>query len=200
MLRSALQLVKRELENYINRDSQFADADVDIDVKVSLGNIAFAESESSNLDKGVVISLVNIEEERTLKNVPSYQKSPVTGRLEYFNPPVHLNLYLLFTANMDDYEISIAVLSSVLKFFQSKSIFTYRDSSEMVDNEEVNDIRLVFNIYTMTFEQLNHLWGSLGGKQMPHVMYRVWLVEEKDQRPIRSGGLITDVDGELSSN
>lgn len=193
MLRWALQLVKKELADYIDRDSQLPS------ISVNLGNIALAESDSDNLDKGLVISLVNIEEERTLKNTPSYQRSPVTGKLEYFNPPVNLNLYLLFTAYMDDYENSIAVLSSVLKFFQGKSIFTYQDSSERVPNEEANNVRLLFNIYTMTFEQLNHLWGSLGGKQMPHVMYRVWLVEEKDQRPIQSGDVITDIQGELSS-
>ena len=39
------------------------------------------------------------------------------------------------------------------------------------------ELRLHPELYTLTFEQINHLWGSLGGKQSPFVMYKVRLVK-----------------------
>ena len=34
----------------------------------------------------------------------------------------------------------------------------------------------------MTFEQQNHLWGALGAKYMPSVMYRLALVAVRDEQ------------------
>ncbi len=39
-----------------------------------------------------------------------------------------------------------------------------------------NELKLNIELYTLTFEQINHLWGSLGGKQVPFAMYKVRLV------------------------
>jgi hypothetical protein len=41
----------------------------------------------------------------------------------------------------------------------------------------LTELRLHPELYTLTFEQINHLWGSLGGKQSPFVMYKVRLVK-----------------------
>ncbi|HXS15683.1 MAG TPA: Pvc16 family protein, partial [Polyangiaceae bacterium] len=32
---------------------------------------------------------------------------------------------------------------------------------------------LSVELYTMNFEQVNHLWSTLGGKYMPSVLYKV---------------------------
>ncbi|MEL6143234.1 MAG: Pvc16 family protein, partial [Bacteroidota bacterium] len=59
-----------------------------------------------------------------------------------------------------------------------------------------NDLRVTFNIYTMTFEQLNHLWGALGGKQLPSALYRVYLVQLKDEQVREGGRLIEQIEGQ----
>ncbi|MEM8527468.1 MAG: DUF4255 domain-containing protein [Bacteroidota bacterium] len=201
MIRQALELVRSELEFYVAQNSASI-PEPNTNASVTLGNISLAESEPDRLKNGVVISLVNIEEERTLKNKLSYARSPITGNLEYFNPPVNLNLYLLFTGlnKEGQYEIGLELLSLVLRFFQGRTIFTLNNSVNTSPTEELSSLRLLFSLYTMTFEQLNHLWGSLGGKQLPHVLYRVWLVEERDQRPIQSGEVITEIEGNLSAS
>lgn len=199
MILDSLQLVRQELEQYLEANSGSSMAMND----VVLGNIAMLESEdSSDLDNKVVMSLVNIEEERALKNVKSYVKNNITNGVSYKNPPVHLNLYVLFSANYTSgvmpYEIALSKLSNVIKFFQSKSVFTVQSSGVTevlngIENSISKNIRLIFNIYTMTFEQLNHLWGSLGGKQVPSVMYRAWLVELEDEKIDKSGALIEHI-------
>jgi len=42
-------------------------------------------------------------------------------------------------------------------------------------------MRIIMELYTLTFEQINHLWGSLGGKQVPFVMYKARLVKIQHQ-------------------
>ena len=64
-------------------------------------------------------------------------------------------------------------------------------------NERVlNEIRLVPELYTLTFEQINHLWGSLGGKQSPFVMYKIRLVRIQG-RITAEAPLIESVKGDV---
>jgi len=37
----------------------------------------------------------------------------------------------------------------------------------------------------LTIEQINHLWGSLGGRQLPFAMYKLRLVAITDQAIVR---------------
>jgi hypothetical protein len=52
-------------------------------------------------------------------------------------------------------------------------------------------------LYTLTFEQINHLWGSLGGKQMPFVMYKLRLIALTDRTIVREVPLIEEIDTTL---
>ena len=192
MLYFALKLIENELKDYVaihGTESNFTRANV------SLGNIGMTEADGGqNLNDMLVISLVNLEEERTLKNNIPIIKSPTTGKLEAFNPFINLNLYVLFSANFaNNYELALRMLGLVIRFFQGRFVFTSKNSLSLSPGNS-EQFKLIFNLYTLTFEQLNHLWGSLGGKQVPSVMYRMWLVEEKDEQPKRSGELITDIE------
>ncbi len=192
MIFDALSLIETELKNYI----EIKGGGVFSPPYAQLGNVASIDSGSTgqNLSDSLVISLVNLEEERTLKNVRSYSKSPITGNLELYNPPINLNLYILFSANFEsNYEQSLMMLGLVIRFFQGKPVLTLSNSSGNAIGTEDENLRIIFNLYTLTFEQLNHLWGSLGGKQLPSVLYRVWLVEEKELQPKRSGVPIQDI-------
>ena len=93
MILDSLKLVKEELEQYLEaNDDDYYD--------VVLDNIAMMDNDDSgNLDNKVVMSLVNIEEERTLKNVKSFTKNSVVNGVQYKKPPIHLNLYVLISAN-----------------------------------------------------------------------------------------------------
>ncbi|MEL6274539.1 MAG: DUF4255 domain-containing protein, partial [Bacteroidota bacterium] len=169
--------------------------------EVVLGNVAMVEQGSDpSLENKLIISLVNIEEERSLKNARVVRPTGLAGGLSYENPPVSLNLYLLFSANFaNNYEKSLAYLSMVIEFFQQKQTFSLANSpnpgTDLYDFEN-NDLRVTFNIYTMTFEQLNHLWGALGGKQLPSALYRVYLVQLKDEQVREGGRLIEQIEGQ----
>lgn len=198
MLRDSLKLIKEELKSYIDANKETNAPPTE----VILRNIALLESEIMEIEEGIIITLVNTEEERTLKNVKTAQRVNFNNSVSYQNPPIHLNLYILFSANFtsgaEPYERALNELSYIIRFFQKKNVFTLNTStsdtflSSIFDSNK-NDIRLIFNLYSVTFEQLNHLWGSLGGKQLPSVMYRCWLVELKDEQLSKTGALIEEI-------
>lgn len=198
MIHHALSLLSTELENYfkaryaVNNINEF----------VVLGNVAQADNEQQQgLNQRIVISLVNLEEESTLKNLPGYTRT-VNGGVRYEKPPVYLNLYLLFSAHfpptVDAYFTSLQYISTVVEFFQGRYVFNLQNSpnyasTSMADEPDLADLQLILNMYTLTFEQINHLWGSLGGKQFPFVLYKARLVRMVDRRQTGSGNLIEEI-------
>ena len=186
MIAEALNIIKTELGIYIQSLGDNGNVK-----DVVLGNIAqFENDDTGALKDKIVITLVNSEEESALKNSGNYYR--FNGNLNFHNPPVYLNLYVLFSANWQSkYEVALKRLSSVIEFFQGKHVFTIQNSPESInDKKHFNDpkfieLRLILDMYTMTFEQINHLWGSLGGKQIPFVMYKVRLVKIDADKIVR---------------
>ena len=85
---------------------------------------------------------------------------------------------------------------------QSKNSFS-ASSSVSVDSLDLNDpnvldLKFTLELYTLTFEQINHLWGSLGGRQLPFAMYKLRLVEITENAVIREVPLIEEIATELS--
>jgi Pvc16 N-terminal domain len=194
MIDSALTLLRDELEHYIQTE-------VDASIDVTLENIAlFEPSQPGNLN-GVVMSLVNIEEESALKNSPATRKNGIGG-IDYINPPVFLNLYVLICSNPgeDRYRDALHILSGVIRFFQIRNAFTIGTaaaSTQTITGDEPEDLlqmKLNVELYTLTFEQINHLWGALGGRQLPFVMYKVRIASVYDRRVLREAPLVETIE------
>lgn len=184
MIDHALALLRDELNEYIRTIPGNNDP-----VYVTLGNVSSIEgSTNNNLNDTVLLCLVNVEEESTLKN-HRLQPRMVGNMMVYDSVPAHLNLYVLFACNFpDDYNNALIRLSQVIQRFQSKRLFNLQNTvSDTVlaiagdpndpRHELVRQLSIAVDLYTMTFEQINHLWGSLGGKQIPFAMYKVRVVE-----------------------
>ncbi len=196
MIDHALKLLRNELEMYINAN------DDSVDVIVSnIGMLGISQGEG--LDGHIIITLVNIEEESTLKNI-SAQKRPFATAATYENPPVFLNLYVLFscfygdTRSETNYENALQRLSRVIRFFQSRNSFSTMSSAALgnidEDNADLAELRFTMELYTLTFEQINHLWGSLGGRQVPFVMYKLRLVGITEKAVVKEVPLITEIE------
>lgn len=208
MVFAALNLLKEELGAFLETRNGSRR-------EVVLGNIALFESNDIDaINEKIVITLVNIEEESVLKNINAFHRVNSEGRTEYAQPTLNLNLYLLFTANYKEretgYENALKRLSNVIQFLQGRNIFTLSNSPNANLNEvtsnvthnpditeaDLSEMKLILDLYTMTFEQINHLWGSLGGKQMPFVMYKARLIKVKDRRTRLSEPVIEEVDAQ----
>jgi len=196
MISHALTIVKNELDRHLDTfggNSPHAD----------LGNVGEVCSQSVNgqsRDK-VFLSIVNIQEERTLKNVPAYVRDDSALRVRYQNPPAFLNLAVLVAATHTNYGDALLALSRALTFFQYRNVFTPDsvDPQSLSVGAPVNgldrlvEFKLIFNLWSPTLEEVNDMWGMLGGKQFPFALYSMRMLELKFEATQREGGLITEV-------
>lgn len=193
MIDSALSLLRNELDDYISKSIGSADIVVD--------NIGLLETTSGDtLTKRIVITLVNVEEESTLKNTSPIKKGGF-GNAIYENPPVFLNLYVLITCNYsgNDYIHALERLSAVIRFFQSRNSFSASIATGGIPplDPATMEMKFTMELYTLTFEQINHLWGSLGGRQTPFVMYKLRLVALTERATVREVPLIEEIETSL---
>ena len=136
----------------------------------SLGNIS--QTGADEIDNTNVISIVNIEEEATLKNRPNYIKG-ANNSIQYQTPPIPLNLYVLFASTLNDYEEALKAVSGVIGHFQVNKYF---NSGLPAGVDQMS-----LDLHTLSFEQSNHIWGVMGGKYFPSVIYKLRVIEiQKD--------------------
>lgn len=197
MISHALTIVKNELDRHLATFGGNAP-------HAELGNIGEL-SNGGNGNAGsrnkVLLSVVNIQEERTLKNGPTYVRDDVTLRVRYENPPNFLNLAVLVAATHTKYDDALLALSRALLFFQSRSDFTHEnvDPQSITDSAPVNSLdrlvefKLILNLWSPTLEEVNDMWGMLGGKQYPFALYSMRALEMKLDAIQRESGLITEV-------
>jgi Pvc16 N-terminal domain len=187
MIFEAIELIRSELQAYILPFSTTA--------KVELGSIANVAGSQS--DK-ILVSLINVEEENTLKNVSPYQRNP-TGGFDIKNPPVFLNLYILIAANFNDnqtYETALKLLARVIQCFQAKRTYTVANTPNAIEfaDPQATTLHVTMDLYAMSFEKINQLWGTLGGKQVPFACYKMRVVEEQADKQVGGGSAIMTIE------
>jgi hypothetical protein len=194
MIYEALQIISEQLDKYLS--------DAGLNNLVILENIGLLESsdeKADNLKGKVVLTLLNLEEEATLKNLPNYKIK--NGTTEYINPPVNLNLYLLISANCDKYDKSLRCISKTIQFFQGKNVFTSTNTAYNRTNvafDVFDYFKFNLELYTLSFEELNNVWGTLGGRQLPSVVYKIQLIEITQDIKLGTSGVITHIGGDLN--
>lgn len=194
MIYETLQILKEQLEEYLNNAG--------FGKNVVLDNIALwdpnGQGNSSKIDKKVVITLLKTEEEPTMKNSMNYRI--VNNKTEYKNPPVHLNLYVLISSNFDDYDNSLRSISKVIQFFQGKKVFTSANTvynRTNVSFDVLDSFKFILELYSPGFEELNYVWGTLGGRQLPAAIYRIQLIKIEEDKLYSSSNVITQIIGDL---
>lgn len=136
---------------------------------VSIANIALLDNgENDQNDADIIISLVNVEEVRLARDQQYVVR--INGELLPKNPPVHLDLSLLFTAYGPGYANNLQHLQDVIAFFQKQSAFTADDIQELADD---GIERLTMEMVTLNLDQLQQLWSMLGGKYRPSILYKM---------------------------
>lgn len=189
MIRTALEFIKKELELYIvDREqdpAQYSAGNV-VDLKPIVlpnGNLNITDTTH------ITMLMVGAEEERREGKMPAY--IPANDKQFYrLNPPVEINLYVLFAAHNSHYETALRDLSDVIWFFQGTPVFDeqkFPNLNSGVINPETKPWqlidRLTFKIHNLTFEQQNNLWAMLGGKYIPSIVYKMTMLTVFDTKP-----------------
>jgi hypothetical protein len=189
MIHPILKFLAEQINAYI-KDQNRSDTDI-TDPVVILQNISRLDDDSLKTTNKILISLVNISEETSMKNNPDYIS--VKNNLTTFkNAPVNLNLYVMFTSFMTNYENALIYLSLVLTFFQGKFYFNFKNSTTTVEGLP-DDFHIILDMFNLGFEQLNYVWSTFGGKQHPFVCYKVRLLKMERESISEVTGVISEV-------
>jgi len=151
---------------------------------VTLGNIANINDEKTDLQNKIVITLLKIEEESSLKNSSFYTKKPDEKVVKH-HPPVNLNLYLLVSVTKKTYSEALQLLSDTVTFFQSHKVFT-KDTGD-------SKFRIVTEFHDINFQEAFEMWSNLGNKQFPFAIYKLRLLRFLDVTEARDINLIKEV-------
>lgn len=199
MIRTALEFIKKELDAYIadreNDPANYAAGSV-----VELKSIV-SPNGNINLDnnKHITITLAGIEEERREGKRPYIMPSDDNKFLK-LNPPVEINLFLLFIAHSSDYETALRDLSDVIAFFQANNVFDEQRFPSLNASVTEPDAkpwqlieRLSFRLSNLSFEQQNNLWAMFGGKYIPSAIYKMNLLTVFDTKSRQTATPITQL-------
>ena len=165
MLDIALQFLTDELNTYLLTRTG---SDT---VKAKLTKLVEDTGKYGFEQGSIGISVINIEEERTVKeHLPGYDY--VNGRHVVKPPELRLNLHVMFAANLRLYEESLKYIAYILTFFQANPAFTPDGFPGLDARVE----KLLLELQSLSYEQLNQIWAFVGGKQLPSVVYKVRMV------------------------
>jgi hypothetical protein len=138
----------------------------------------------------IVLSIVNIEEDKVQRNQSTYIKNSndLTNISRYKQPSQNLILSLLFSSynkDLSKYLDGIDKLKTIINYFQQHKTFYYKnDDSEMIAYdtfltktiiEKENYSKVTMEFVSLSMEQLNQMWSYLGSKYMPSGLYKMRL-------------------------
>lgn len=185
----ALTFLLNELKAHLSSGVLTPDSTVPSSFEnIRLGNIV--DQNDDMVPDKLIISLVNIEEERIAKSQRFYRNlddPAVKGNISNgrkYNPEIRLNLYVLFTYTTDSvseddnastasYEKALRVISNVVGCFQKKNVFTTENTAGSGNELDASIGTLIVELTNYSLLETNHLWGYLGAKYMPSVLYKV---------------------------
>lgn len=168
MIAEAVEFTRKEVRRHLG----VVDAEV---IAASARKLA-----EEALAPGIYLSLVRLEEETALRNsaLSERRASPAGDATFAVEPPVFLNLHLLFAFNFSSYATSLVYLSKTIELFQAKRHFSAATQSGLdAVTFPASLEKLVFAMAKLSFEELNNLWGMLGGTHLPSVIYQVRMLK-----------------------
>ena len=156
--------------------------------RLVIDNIAkLADNDINGESSRAILSLVNLEEDRIAKNPLNHVRTD--DGISYRNPPMLFNLYALFAITTSTYTTALETLALVIQCFQGRCTFDRADHPKLPRGLEQLHLELI----TLNFEQINHLWSTLGGKYYPSVLYKVKVVSILDEDAMLGGELIREI-------
>lgn len=188
MLDLTLKFLTEELNQYLKLQPDVVIADMSL---VMAAASRIFDADSTNLDVSLtnkgIISLVNVEEDRIGRQQEGFTKS--LNGVTYANPPVKLNLYVLVVMNLKSHEYALRWLSCIIRFFQFQPVFTPLSHPGL--NPAITQLNV--EMVSLTFEQSNQLWSTLGGKYLPSVLYKIRQVTIDEGAVVAGGGYIKTI-------
>jgi len=165
LILNALECVRQRLNSFLHN------ANPRNDEWVALCNVLDQKGQEvpEATDK-VVMFLTNITHE-TIQSTYTSAVPSGSSRYAIVSPPLYINLYVLFYANLA-YKVALGAISATISFFQQTPTFT-RDTLPGLDPQIE---KLSFEFTNLDITELNYVMGLLGTKYLPSAYYKVRLL------------------------
>jgi hypothetical protein len=174
LLKQSLNFLKTKVDSYNGNTS----------IVVEISNISTLNDGDEFLESTspIVLSIVNIEEDITAKTPDLYKKhigqNPIIEKFK--NPTQYFITSLLFTAynkvqTNNKYLDGISKLEHVIRCFQEQKVFYVKGGIE-VPPDTAGHTKLILDLESLKFNELNQLWSMLGNKYMPSVLYKMRII------------------------
>ena len=168
MIHLALQALVAELNAYLKRVFSLPDSQ-----PLVLLTALTAPDGSANADtlNKLCLTLVGLEQETTMRNGAAVRMQAGSNGLEYTpgNPAVRLNVRVVLAANFSDYPEALKFLSAAIAFFQRKNVLTAQNTPAL----DARLDKVIIELETVETQEWSYLWGMLGTKCLPAVVYKV---------------------------
>ncbi len=168
MIDAAIDHIATELNQYVRRTFSLNE-----DMVVVSSLLEQDGAVSVPVYNKLVLFLVNIEKDTTPQQRKPHTHTDVARVIES-SPPLHLNLYLMVAGNFSggNYAEGLKFISAAVSFFQRQAVMD-RTSTPALDRRIE---RLMLDVENMSMQDLSSMWGMLGGKYLPSVLYKVRMV------------------------
>jgi len=168
MIDAAINHIGSQLNQFLKRNFDLNEDIVEIsNILEQDGNVV------SNVSNKLVLFLVNIE-----KDVVSFRQqhgsTAGSDRTATSYPPLYLNLFVMVAGHFSggNYPEALKFISNTISFFQSHPVFDHQNSPDLDGKIE----KLIMDIENLNMQDLSNLWGVLGGKYLPSILYKVRMV------------------------
>jgi hypothetical protein len=178
MIYEALSCVAKELNAYLVEKFKVHDQKAILNAILNQdGSIP-----EHSLNK-IVLSLLNLEHDTTVPFNPVYTNQHASKAAQ-FNLPYNFNLDVLVTALFENsnYDEGLKFLSEAIYFFHGKSLFTHENTPGLDDRIDQLSLELI----RLTYHQEHSLWGAMGAKYMPSVLFKIRLLSFQSDVIIRN--------------
>lgn len=151
-----------------------------------LAEVGFIGNSTDEKPGKIVVSLLNIERE-TAGGISAPVQQTTDGKYTRMTPPLLLNLNIMLAAIYDErrYAESLSILTDTLRFIQSVPVF------------ELDGERYTVEIITLSAQDINNIWSTLGGQYYPSVMCKLRRLVIDTQEVISSGTVMKKPDIKL---
>lgn len=174
MIEGTISFIEEQLNAYLQNKMGFKEERV-----ISSNLVEQDGSIAIRNDNRVVISLVDLDQESTLKNSNRFEMAP-DGSTRQILPAVHLNLLIMFSCffNSANYKEGLKYLSNIILFFQGRPVFTNNSHPQL---NKYGIEKISFEMYHPDYQARNNLWTILGLKYLPSVIYKVKVLTFRDK-------------------
>ena len=122
-----------------------------------------------NVANRIILFLTSIERDTVTQRGPEHTARGLAGP-----GPLFLNLYVMAAANFtgNNYPEALKFLSLVVGYFHGRPVLDHSNCPEL---DHAID-KLILDIENTPPQAMSNIWGVLGGRYLPSVLYRVRMV------------------------